>query len=115
MSSSLVDQWSAIQPKLDTDLKLITAKLGLRFNQIITSAQFVAVGPKVGSQIHGFPTAVITCGSKKCEELVRKALLKGQFQCLRELPHPPFVRYKAPPTLWYASITTADRAYCCSR
>lgn len=103
ISSSLVDQWSAIQPKLDTDLKLITAKLGLRFDQIITSAQFVVVGPKVGSQIHGLPTVVITCGSKKCEKLVRKALSKGQFQCLKELPHPPFVRYKAPPALWYAS------------
>jgi hypothetical protein len=103
ISSGLVDQWSAIQPKLDTDLKLITAKLGLRFDQIITSAQFVVVGPKVGSQIRGLPTVVITCGSKKCEKLVRKALSKGQFQCLRELPHPPFVRYKAPPALWYAS------------
>jgi hypothetical protein len=103
ISSSLVDQWSAIQPKLDMDLKLITAKLGLRFDQIITSAQFVVVGPKIGSQIHGLPTVVITCGSKKCEKLVRKALSKGQFQCLKELPHPPLVRYKAPPALWYAS------------
>ena len=29
--------------------------------------------------------------------------MKGQFQCLKELPHPPFVYCMAPPALWYAS------------
>lgn len=103
ISSDLAEQWATIQMKLDTDLKLITAKLGLRFDQIITSAQFAVVGPKVGSQVHGLPTVVITCGSKKCEKLVKKALLKGQFQCLKDLRHPALVRYKAPPALWYAA------------
>jgi hypothetical protein len=45
----------------------------------------------------------MTCRSKKCEKLVRKALLKGKFQYLKELPHPPFARRKAPPAIWYAS------------
>ena len=48
-----------MQPKLDTDLKLIIAQLGLRFDQIITSAQFVVVGR--------FLTVVITCGSKNAK------------------------------------------------
>jgi len=103
ISSGLAEQWATIQTKLDTDLKLITAKLGLRFDQIITSAQFAVVGPKVGSQIHGIPTVVITCGSKICEKLVKKAYLRGQFQCLKDLRRPVLVRYKAPPARWYAA------------
>jgi hypothetical protein len=103
ISSGLVEQWATIQTKLDSDLKLITAKLGLRFDQIITSAQFALVGSKVGSQIHGKPTVVITCGSKICEKLVKKAFLKGQFQCLKDLRRPVLVRYKAPPARWYAA------------
>src|SRR5436305_6107775 len=84
ISPSLAVQWEMIQMKLDIDLKLITSKLGLRFDQIITSAQFAVVGPKVGSQIHGIPTVVITCGSKVCKKLVKKALLKGKLQCLKD-------------------------------
>jgi hypothetical protein len=103
ISSGLAEQWETIQTKLDKDLELITAKLGLRFDRITTSAQFAPVGPKAGSQIHGKPTVVITCGSKICEKLVKKAFSKGQFQCLEDFRRPVFVRYKAPPARWYAA------------
>jgi hypothetical protein len=102
-----IQQWANIQPKLDQALKLVTAKLGLRFDEIITSARFVVVGWKEGAKIVGSPTVVITCGSKKCERLVRKALRKGYFECVKELQQLAVVRYKAPPALWYASQSSS--------
>ena len=104
ISGDLAYRWATeVKPRLDEDLQRLIRTISSGTDQILSNTRFYMVGTRHGEILRAVPTIVVSCGTKKSKNKVKKELCRLKLHYLNDFGQPIIIRYQCSPTYWAAS------------
>lgn len=104
ISEDLAWRWATeVKPRLDEDLQKLIRTISSGTDQILSNTRFYMVGTRHGEILRAVPTIVVSCGTKRSKNRVKKELCRLKLHYLNDFGQPIIIRYQCSPTYWATS------------